>query len=246
LLWTDTFNNYFFPDTTRAALTVLRAAGFEVDITKRQFCCGRPLYDFGMLDRAKRYLSRILTQLETEIRNGTPIVVLEPSCAAVFRDELLNLFPQSEDAKRLAKQTFVLSQFLAERAPEFPLPHIGGRAVIHGHCHQKALLKMDSTEAALKKMGIDAVQPESGCCGLAGSFGFEKGEPYEVSMACGERALFPAVRACAPEDLVIADGFSCREQILHGSGRQALHLAEVIERGLKAGQGNPTTGGEAR
>jgi len=235
LLWPDTFNNYFLPDTAKAAVKVLQAAGFEVRLPKKVLCCGRPLYDWGMLDRAKRLLIEILNALEDEIEGQVPIVVLEPSCAAVFRDELLNLFPIGRDkddrARRLSQQTFLLSEFLEKKASHFELPRLARQALVHGHCHHKSIMKMTDEEAVLRRMGVDFYAPAPGCCGMAGSFGFEK-EKYDVSVAVGELELLPAVRRASPESLVIANGFSCREQIAQCTGRRALHLAEVIQMAL--------------
>jgi FAD/FMN-containing dehydrogenase/Fe-S oxidoreductase len=232
MLWPDTFNNYFLPDTAKAAVEVLEAAGFRVSIPQSILCCGRPLYDFGMLDRAKRLLLRILDVLAPEIEAGIPIVILEPSCAAVFRDELTNLFPNDARAHKLSQQTFLLSEFLEKKATHFQLPKLPAKALIHGHCHHKSLMKMTDEESVLRKMGIDWSAPAPGCCGMAGSFGFDE-EKYHVSMAIGELELLPAVRQAAAESLIIADGFSCREQIAQGTDRQALHLAEVIATALK-------------
>ena len=232
MLWPDTFNNYFLPDTAKAAVEVLEAAGFRVAIPESILCCGRPLYDFGMLDRAKRLLLKILDTLAPEIEAGIPIVVLEPSCAAVFRDELLNLFPQDERAHKLSRQTFLLSEFLEKKAAHFQLPNLPAKALIHGHCHHKSLMKMTDEESVLRKMGIDWSAPAPGCCGMAGSFGFDE-EKYDVSMAIGELELLPAVRQAPPDSLIIADGFSCREQIAQSTDRHALHLAEVIATALK-------------
>ncbi len=233
LLWTDTFNNYFLPDTAKAAVEVLEAAGFRVVIPEATLCCGRPLYDFGMLDRAKRLLLRMLDALATEIEMEIPIVVLEPSCAAVFRDELLNLFPDDERAHQLSRQTFLLSEFLEKRASDYELPKLSAKALVHGHCHHKSLVKMTDEESVLGRMGIDWSAPAPGCCGMAGSFGFDE-DKYEVSIAIGELELLPAVRQAPPDRLIIADGFSCREQIAQSTDRQALHLAEVIAMALRA------------
>ena len=232
LLWPDTFNNYFLPDTSKAAVDVLETAGFEVLLPAANLCCGRPLYDWGMLDRAKGLLLQILDVLSPEIEAGIPLVVLEPSCAAVFRDELINLFPNDQRAQRLSKQTFLLSEFLEKHARHFELPKLVRKAVIHGHCHHKSLMKMTDEEAVLTRMGIDYLAPAPGCCGMAGAFGFEE-DKYGVSMDVGELELLPAVRRASPESLIIADGFSCREQIAHGTGRHALHLAEVIQMALE-------------
>ena len=240
MLWPDTFNNYFLPDTAKAAVEVLEAAGFSVAIPGDVLCCGRPLYDFGMLDRAKRLLLRTLDTLAAEIEAGIPIVVLEPSCAAVFRDELLNLFPDDERAHKLARQTFLLSEFLEKKAPNFQLPKLPAKALIHGHCHHKSVLKMTDEESVLTKMGLDWNAPAPGCCGMAGSFGFDE-DKYDVSLAIGELELLPAVRQAPVDSLIIADGFSCREQISQCTDRHALHLADVIAMGLR---GSPATDGE--
>ena len=228
LLWPDTFNNYFHPGTARAAVEVLEAAGFRVVVPKANLCCGRPLYDFGMLDRAQALLLQILDELSPEIEAGIPIVGLEPSCVAVFRDELLNLFPHDERAQALSRQTFLLSEFLETFASNVPLPQLNRKALLHGHCHHKSLMKMTAEESILHRLGIDFQSPAPGCCGMAGSFGFEP-DKYDLSIAIGELELLPAVRQAPPDWLIIADGFSCREQIAQGSPRHALHLAEVLQ-----------------
>jgi FAD/FMN-containing dehydrogenase/Fe-S oxidoreductase len=227
ILWADTFNNYFHPETSFAALEVLEDAGFQVTVLQQHLCCGRPLYDFGMLDEAKRYLARILTALGPKIDAGLPVVVLEPSCASVFRDELTNLFPQDARAKKLRDQTFLLSEFLEHHASDYKPDRLPRRLLVHGHCHHKALMKMTDENSLLLKMGADVRLPDAGCCGMAGAFGFEK-EKFQISQAIGERALFPAVRQESPETLIVADGFSCREQIRQATGRKAMHLAEVL------------------
>jgi Fe-S oxidoreductase len=181
-----------------------------------------------MLELAKQLLRQILHTLEPEIIAGTPIVGLEPSCVAVFRDELTNLFPHDENAKRLQKQTFVLSEFLERQqwpGPTSPLPR---KAVVHMHCHHKAIMRTAPEEAVLGKLGLDYTVLDCGCCGMAGAFGFEK-EHYDVSIKSGERVLLPAVRSASRDTLIIADGFSCREQIAQTTDRRALHLAQVIQ-----------------
>jgi FAD/FMN-containing dehydrogenase/Fe-S oxidoreductase len=228
LLWPDTFNNYFLPETAKAAVGVLESAGYKVMLPQANLCCGRPLYDWGMLDRAKNLLLKILGALETEIKQDVPIVVLEPSCAAVFRDELLNLFPNDERAHRLSQHTFLLSEFLEHKATHFPLPKLARKALVHGHCHHKSIMRMSDEESVLRKMGIDFQTPAPGCCGMAGSFGFEQ-DKYQTSLAIGELELLPAVRKASSDCLIVANGFSCREQIKQCTNRQALHLAEVIQ-----------------
>ena len=225
LLWPDTFTNFFQPEIAEAAVRVLEAAGHRVAIPRKVLCCGRPLYDFGMLDLARRQLRQILEALEREIAAGLPVVGLEPSCVAVFRDELINLFPEDEAARRLSSQTFTLAEFLVREGYE--PPRRSGTAIVHGHCHQQAVMGMDADRELLGRMGLDVRLLDAGCCGMAGAFGFEA-DHHKVSLAVAERALLPAVRATGPEALILADGFSCREQIRQLTGRRALHLAEVL------------------
>ncbi len=239
LLWADTFNNYFLPSTAKAALEVLETAGFRVLVPQANLCCGRPLYDFGMLDRAEPLLLEILDQLEPEIEAGIPVVGLEPSCVAVFRDELVNLFPHDARAQALSKQTYLLSEFLEQRiGANAALPQLNRKALLHGHCHHKSIMKMTAEESLLRRLGVNFESPAPGCCGMAGSFGFHD-QHYEISAAIGELELLPAVRSAPADWLIIADGFSCREQIAQGTGRHALHLAEVLQMALE-----PPTEGE--
>ncbi len=163
-------------------------------VARDHLCCGRPLYDFGMLDKARQYLQRILQVLAREIDAGLPIVVLEPSCASVFRDELRNLLPEDARADRLRRQTFLLSEFLQHHAPGYQPPQLSQKLLLHGHCHHKAIMRMTDEEALLRKMGSDLKSLDAGCCGMAGPFGFAK-EKYAVSQAIGERVLLPAVTA---------------------------------------------------
>ncbi len=239
LLWPDTFNNHFHPETAVAAVEALEAAGFVVETPRGSHCCGRPLYDFGMLNLARRLLRDVLDTLQPALAAGTPIIVLEPSCASVFRDELVNLFPDDENAQRLKAQTYLLGEFLERHAPDFHPPRLAGRAIVQGHCHQQALMGMGGEERILRQI-LDEVSPmEAGCCGMAGAFGFEA-EHYDVSIACGERALLPAVRSASPETLIVADGFSCREQIAQTTDRQALAFAEVLALALRQEQRGAT------
>jgi len=231
LLWVDTFNNYFHPETCRAALEVLEDAGFTVICSESPLCCGRPLYDFGMLERAKHKLRQIMNALGSQIDRGLPMVVLEPSCASVFRDELHNLFPTDARADRFRRRTFLLSEFLQKYAPDYPSFRFSIKVLLHGHCHQKALMKMDHEEAVLRRLGAEVQSLDSGCCGMAGPFGFQK-DKFEVSQAVAERVLLPAVRNTAQDTLIVTDGFSCREQILQGTGKRATHLAEALKLAL--------------
>jgi Fe-S oxidoreductase len=185
-----------------------------------------------MLDRAERLLLEILDQLEPEIEAGIPVVGLEPSCVAVFRDELTNLFPHDARAQALSKQTFLLSEFLELKlTPGATLPQLGRKAVLHGHCHHKSVMKMSAEESLLHRLGVDFTSPAPGCCGMAGSFGFHA-EHYDISQTIGELELLPAVRQAPDDWLIIADGFSCREQIAQNTTRHALHLAEVLQLAL--------------
>ena len=233
ILWADTFNNYFRPQTAISATQVLEAAGFSVDIPKQALCCGRPLYDWGRLDRAKALLRQIMHALRDDIAAGTPIVVLEPACATTFRDELVDLFPDDDTAKRLSEQTLFFTEFLDRNNCE--LPHISREALVQLHCHHHAVIKPTSEQKVLKQLGLDFNVMASGCCGMAGSFGFET-DKYDVSMAAADRVLLPKVRDAAKETLILANGFSCREQIEQGSGRQTCHIAEIIAANLAVKQ----------
>jgi FAD/FMN-containing dehydrogenase/Fe-S oxidoreductase len=234
LLWADTFNNHFHPQVAHAAAQVLRHAGYRVRVPRQALCCGRPLYEFGYLDQARRYLLRTLEALDGELRAGIPIVVLEPACLSVFKEELPMMLPRHEQARRLARQSLLFSDFLQRHAPALALQPLEGRALVHLHCHHKSVLGTGAENALLQRLGLEVHEPDTGCCGMAGSFGFEA-RKYEVSIKCGERALLPAVRALAGDDLVIADGYSCREQIAQATGRDARHVAEVVQMALAAG-----------
>lgn len=231
ILWVDTFNNYFHPAICQAALEVLEAAGFSVSIPRGHLCCGRPLYDFGMLDRAVHYLQRILQALGQEIDDGRPIVVLEPSCASVFRDELRNLLPSDPRAARLGRQTFLLGEFLEQHAPGFQPPPLQQKILLHSHCHHKAIMTPGAEAGLLRRIGADVQVLDAGCCGMAGPFGFDE-DKFEVSRAIGERALLPTVRQADAASLIVSDGFSCREQIAQGTKRRAMHLAEILQLAL--------------
>jgi Fe-S oxidoreductase len=231
LLWPDTFNNHFHPRTAHAAADVLEAAGYDVAIPGKRLCCGRPLYEFGMLDLARRYFADVMSTLREDIAKGTPIVVLEPACASTFRDELPDLFFRDEVARRLSGQVVLLEELLA-RDEGWKPRRLERHAIVHGHCHQQAILGMDAHREVLERAGVRCEIPDAGCCGMAGSFGFEK-EKYDVSMACAERVLLPALRDADAETLVVANGFSCREQVEQSLGKRPLHLAEVLAMALR-------------
>jgi Fe-S oxidoreductase len=227
VLWADTFTNYIDTKAGVAAVEALEDAGFHVVVPQLHLCCGRPLYDYGMLDLATRYALKVVDHLREDIRAGTPVVGIEPSCVAVFKDELPKLLTLDEDAERLSKQTFHLSEFLEQHGYEPPA--LRGKALLHGHCHHKATGGTSPEKELLEKMGLEVEELDSGCCGLAGGWGYEP-DHYDVSMACGERVLLPKVREASPETLVVADGFSCRSQIEQaGTGRRGMHVAEVIK-----------------
>lgn len=230
ILWADTFNDHFHPEVAQAAVRVLEASGHCVLVPRASLCCGRPLYDYGLLDRAKSTLRKILDTLRSAIRKGIPIVGLEPSCISVFRDELIGFFPHDEDAKRLSSSSFLLSEFLHDEG--WQPPRLERKAIIHGHCHQTSVLRFDAVTSLLDKAGLDCQVLDSGCCGLAGSFGYET-EHYDISLAIGERVLLPAVRKTDEDTLIITEGFSCRQQIEDFTGRRAMHVAEVLDMAIQ-------------
>jgi len=233
MLWPDTFNNYFRPQTAIAATQALEALGFEVTIPSRVLCCGRPLYDWGFLEEAKTLWRTTLDALRADIEAGTPLIGLEPACTSAFRDELIDLFPGNELAKQLAKQTSFFTEFLDQRG--CAIPHMNGSALVQLHCHHHAVIKPVSERKVLDGLGLDYEIMASGCCGMAGAFGFEAGK-YDVSMKAAERVMLPKVREAAHEMLILANGFSCREQIEQGSNRKTNHIAEIVATALGATQ----------
>ena len=226
ILWADTFNNYFHPRVAAAATQVLEDAGFRVIVPRAPLCCGRPLYDYGFLDTANQLLGEILTHLQPSIEAGTPVVALEPSCLAVFRDELLDLRPHDQDAKRLNGQVFSLAEFLTRQG--YTPPILNREIVVHGHCHQNAIISLGAEKKLFETMGAKAQILDDGCCGMAGSFGFEE-HKYGLSMQIYEHRLGPHLRELPPEKLLLADGFSCKTQIEQATGRRPLHLAQLLQ-----------------
>ncbi|MFN2617640.1 MAG: FAD-binding and (Fe-S)-binding domain-containing protein [Thermoleophilaceae bacterium] len=234
VLFPDTFNNYLHPESLKAAVEVLEAAGFRVTVPQQALCCGRPLYDYGMLDTAKLFWRRTLKALREPIRRGIPLIGLEPSCVASFRDELPNLVPRDEDVKRLTMQTLTLAEFLQQHAGDWQLPRLRRKALVHGHCHQEAIMGMDAEQALYERMGLDFELLDSGCCGLAGSFGFERAH-HEISVRIAEHRLMPRVRDAGRDTLLLADGFSCKTQIEQLTDRRALHTAQVLKMAMDHG-----------
>ncbi len=226
VLFPDTFNNHLHTQVGVACVEALEAAGWQVVMPEGHLCCGRPLYDFGLLDSAERYLQRLVDVLRPYARAGIPVVGMEPSCLAVLKDELTKLLPHDDDAERLKRCAYHFGEFF--EAFDVEVPPMSGPALLWGHCHHKATGGVDSERKVLERMGLGVEEPTGGCCGLAGSWGFEKGK-HDISIDCGEQALLPAVRATSRNSVVVANGFSCQTQIEQaGSGRRALHLGEVM------------------
>lgn len=230
ILLPDTFSNHFRPQTALAAADVLEAAGCRVDLPREPLCCGRPYYDFGLLEEAKASLQKIVSVLAPQIEAGLPLVVLEPGCLSVFRDELKKMLPDDPAAQKLSKLAVSLGELLSARG--WQPPRVEGRALVHGHCHQKALGGMREDLSLLSHAGLQVDAPDMGCCGMAGSFGFRP-ETYEASLRIADLALMPKVRGLSRSSVVVANGFSCREQIEDLTGRETLHLAEVLAQGLE-------------
>ncbi|HTJ44079.1 MAG TPA: (Fe-S)-binding protein, partial [Kofleriaceae bacterium] len=227
ILWPDTFNDAFYPEILHASVRALEQLGFAVDIPRRRLCCARPMIEYGMLEPARRRWRRTLHELGDEIDRGTLVVGVEPSCTTTFRDELLALFPDDDRAKRLSEQTVTIAELIDRYA--LPVPRAteaGEHALYHRHCHQHAVLSPETEARILRASGLDLEVLDSGCCGMAGAFGFQR-ETYEHSVALAERVLLPAMRA-HPDALVIADGFSCREQVRQLTGIRPLHTAEIL------------------
>jgi FAD/FMN-containing dehydrogenase/Fe-S oxidoreductase len=237
ILWPDTWNNYYHPQTLAAAESLLTDAGFAVETPRGHLCCGRPLYDFGLLDAARSYLARVLDRMTPQIEIGRPFIFLEPSCASVFKDEMLQFFPNDARAQRMSKQVWLLADWLAAKAPEFVAGRLEGvQILLQGHCHHNAIFGGPANEIALLRKAGATVEPiEAGCCGMAGPFGFEA-DKFEVSKKIAEDGLLPAVEQASPTTIIVADGFSCREQISQLGHREAMHFAEVLARRCGCGQ----------
>ncbi|WP_431876911.1 FAD-binding and (Fe-S)-binding domain-containing protein [Amycolatopsis sacchari] len=230
VLWPDSFNNYLTPDVLHAATEVLEAAGFDVVVPKQNVCCGLTWMSTGQLGVAKRVLRHTLSVLKPYLDAGYEVVGLEPSCTALFRGDLGHLLPGDETAALLASRTRTFAELLADA--DLPLRDLDLDAVTQVHCHQHAELGFTADERLMARAGIRNSTLDSGCCGLAGNFGFERGH-YDVSVAVAEDRMLPAIREAAPDTVVVSDGFSCRTQIAQQSDRRAVHLAQLIRKALR-------------
>jgi len=231
LLWPDTFTNYFHPHVGQAAVRVLESAGWQVRIPEQRLCCGLTWISTGQLGTARRQLRQTVGVLAEHVRAGGLVVGLEPSCTAVFRSDAPELFPDDQDVLRLRDHVVTLAELLTEHTPGWQPPRLDGDVLAQVHCHQHAVMGFDADSRLLRDAGARLDQLQSGCCGLAGNFGFQRGH-MDVSVACAEHALLPKLRAAPPGAIALADGFSCRTQIgeLNRDGLQAMHLAELLAR----------------
>jgi len=236
VLFPDTFNNFLHPEAAKAATEVLEHAGYRVIVPQQPLCCGRPLFDYGMLDTAKVFFDHLVKGLAPYVREGIKVVGVEPSCLAAFRDELPNMLPHDEDAKRLTQNTLTLAEFLVGEAEGYEPPKLDRKAIVHRHCHQYATVGYGAEQQLYEKMGLDYEVLDSGCCGLAGSWGFEE-DKYDLSMQIGERVLLPTARNAEGETIIMADGFSCKTQVAQGTDRRPLHTAQVMKMALDHGTG---------
>jgi len=243
VLFADTFNTYFEPENLRAATAVLTAGGYRIHFPRaaggrsRPLCCGRTFLSAGLVEQARAEARRLVAALMPFVARGVPIVGLEPSCLLTLRDELAAMLPGQETAS-IAAKSLLFEEFLAREAGEGRLDlafaPLDRTAYLHGHCHQKAFDAMNAVEAALKLVPGLAVKPiASSCCGMAGAFGYQA-ETYDISMVMGELSLLPAIRAAEADAIIVADGTSCRQQIEHGTGRKAMHVARVLELAIPA------------
>ncbi|MEK7820687.1 MAG: FAD-linked oxidase C-terminal domain-containing protein [Pseudomonadota bacterium] len=246
VLWAGTFDTYLDPDNARAALKILTAGGYRVHAAKpldggRPLCCGRTFLAAGLIEEARVEARRLIEALAPFAKRGVPIIGLEPSCLFGLRDEVAVLLP-GEEAKALAAAAVTFEEFLAAEAGAgrlaLPLKAIAAkRAMLHGHCHQKAFNVMGAVETVLRLVpGLEVTTVESSCCGMAGAFGYGA-DTYALSMRMGEAALLPAVRAADADTIIVADGTSCRQQIADGAGRDAIHVARVLEQALDESRG---------
>jgi FAD/FMN-containing dehydrogenase/Fe-S oxidoreductase len=240
VLWPDSFTNYFHPHVGQAAVEVLESAGWRVELPREPLCCGLTWISTGQLATAKKVLAKTVRALAPHVRDGGLVVGLEPSCTSVFRGDAHELFPDDQDVARLKDHTVTLAELLTEHSPGYTPPALHRKVMAQVHCHQHAVLKWDADAALLAKAGAETEHMETGCCGLAGDFGFQQGHG-EISRAIAERALLPKLRAAHPAAVVLADGFSCRTQIheLDSGGREAMHLAELLATAGNLGYDRP-------
>ncbi|MCT9078854.1 FAD-binding and (Fe-S)-binding domain-containing protein [Streptomyces fulvoviolaceus] len=231
MLWVDSFNNHFTPEVLEAGVAVLEDAGFRVQVPDGTQCCGLTWITTGQLGVARRIARRTVNALAPAVDSGTPVVGLEPSCTAALKTDLPELLDGDDRARALAGATVTLAELLVRHAPDWQPPHLDAHSISQTHCHQHATSGFGADSALLHRMGVDNTTLASGCCGLAGNFGFERGH-YDVSVAAGEQVLLPAVREAAPGTHVLADGFSCRTQIAQQTDRTGTHLAQLIARAL--------------
>ncbi|WP_435372428.1 FAD-binding and (Fe-S)-binding domain-containing protein [Streptomyces ficellus] len=231
MLWVDSFNNHFTPEVLKAGVAVLENAGFRVRVPDGTQCCGLTWITTGQLGVARRIAQRATAALAPAVAGGVPVVGLEPSCTATLKTDLPELLHGDDDARGLARATVTLAELLVHHAPDWEPPRTEAQSISQTHCHQHATSGFGADAELLHRMGIDNTQLASGCCGLAGNFGFERGH-YDVSVAAGEQVLLPAVRSAAPSTHVLADGFSCRTQIAQRTDRTGTHLAQLIARAL--------------
>ena len=238
ILWADTFNNYFHPEVAIAGVEALEANGYQVYVPSEELCCGRPLFDFGMLGLAKYLLRQVLRTLRPLIEEGVPVVGLEPACLTTFRDELISLFPDDLNALRLSRQSFFLGEFLSKKAAWVSTPELRRKALVHGHCSHKSIFTLNGEEQVMKKMGLDYTILDSGCC--ASREHLDSRAQITIFQQLGERVLLPAIRGADKSTIIIADGFSCREQIAQMTDRRALHLAQVLCMALHKDEGQTT------
>jgi len=233
LLWPDTFTNHFDPGIAADAVAVLERLGYTVELPPRTVCCGLTWTSTGQVDAARRVLRRSLRAIEPWLAAGVPVVGLEPSCTAALRSDAAELLADEPLAQTLPDRVRTFAELLAGHVDELRTAVVapGRRALVQVHCHQHAELGVEADRTVLAALGVDAEVLDSGCCGLAGNFGFEKGH-YEVSMACAERVLLPVVRAAAADVAVLADGFSCRTQLRQAGTREPVHLAAMAATAL--------------
>jgi Fe-S oxidoreductase len=231
VLWADTWNNYYHPQTLAAAESVLTQAGFQVIVPQAPSAADARSTTSACLIQQRAYLANVLDRVAPQIDAGLPFIFLEPSCASVFRNEMLEFFPNDDRAKRLSSQVWLFADWLSTHTPDWVVGRLSGaQLLLHGHCHHKAVFGGPAQELALlRKAGAQVELINSTCCGMAGPFGFEK-DKFEVSKAIANLDLLPAIEAADPLTVIVADGFSCREQISHLANRSSLHFAELLER----------------